>query len=218
MLGRKAGVGVLLQKSFPHIILQHCCNHRLELAVADCLKEVSGINHFQSFIEKLYSLYHMSPKNMNKLKECANSIDQQLLKISKIFTIKWVASSLWTVKAVWNNFESLFQHFSNASMVDQRSSKEKAKFVGLKYTLKSIEFVHNLGILFDALTELSDLSIQLQKRYLFFMSADELIERTISVLESMANKNGEKTKEVNSAFEQKEFKGIILEHKHCGKN
>jgi len=214
MLGRKAGVGVLLQKSFPHIILWHCCNHRLELAVADCLKEVSGINHFQSFIEKLYSLYHMSPKNMNELKECANSIDQQLLKIGKIFTIRWVASSLRTIKAVWNNFESLFQHFSNAIMDDQRSSKEKAKYVGLKNTLKSIEFVHNLGILFDALTELSDLSIQLQKRDLSLMAAHKLIERTISVLESMANKNGEKTKEVNSACEQKEFKGIILEHKY----
>ncbi|KAL4108076.1 hypothetical protein QTP88_018331 [Uroleucon formosanum] len=176
MLGRKARVGVLLQKSFPHIILWHCCNHRLELAVADCFKE--------------------------------------LLKIGKIFTIRWVASSLRTIKAVWNNFESLFQHFSNAIMDDQRSSKEKAKYVGLKNTLKSIEFVHNLGILFDALTELSDLSIQLQKRDLSLMAAHKLIERTISVLESMANKNGEKTKEVNSACEQKEFKGIILEHKH----
>lgn len=34
----------------------------------------------------------MSPKNMNELKECANSIDQRLLKIGKIFTIRWVAS------------------------------------------------------------------------------------------------------------------------------
>jgi len=176
-LGRKAGVGVLLQKSFPHIILWHCCNHRLELAVADCLKEVSEINHFQSFIEKLYSMYHISPKNMNELKECANSINQKLLKIGKIFTIRWVASSLRTIKAVWNNFEFLFQHFSNAIMDDQRSSKEKAKYsyVGLKNTLKSIEFVHNLGILFDALTELSDLSIQLQKKDLSLIAAHKLI-------------------------------------------
>lgn len=43
MLGRKTGVGVL---SFPHIILWNCCNHHLELAVADCLKEVIGDNHF----------------------------------------------------------------------------------------------------------------------------------------------------------------------------
>jgi len=39
MLGHKAGVGVLLQKSFSHIILWYCCNHHLELAVADCLNK-----------------------------------------------------------------------------------------------------------------------------------------------------------------------------------
>lgn len=130
----------------------------------------------------------MSPKNMNELKECANSIDQQLLKIGKIFTIIWVALSLRTIKAVWNNYESLLQHFSNAIKDDQRSSKEKANYVGLKNTLKSIEFVHNLGILFDALTELSELSIELQKRDLSLIAAHKLIARTISVLESMDNK------------------------------
>lgn len=130
----------------------------------------------------------MSPKNMNELKECANSIDQQLLKIGKIFTIIWVALSLRTIKAVWNNYESLLQHFSNAIIDDQRSSKEKANYVGLKNTLKSIEFVHNLGILFDALTELSELSIELQKRDLSLIAAHKLIARTISVLESMDNK------------------------------
>lgn len=51
-----------------------------------------------------------------------------------------------------------------------------------------------------------------KKRDPSFIAAHKLIERTISVLESMANKNGLKTKEVNSACE--EFKGIILEHKH----
>lgn len=58
MLGRVSGVGVKLQNVYPNIILWHCCNHRLELAVSDTLKEVNGTNHFQSFIEKLYVLYH----------------------------------------------------------------------------------------------------------------------------------------------------------------
>jgi len=46
-----------------------------------------------------------------------------------------------------------------------KSSKEKANYVELKNTLKSIEFVHNLDILFDALTELSDLSDKHLSRY-----------------------------------------------------
>lgn len=56
MLGRISGVGNKLQKLYPNVIVWHCCNHRLELQVSDTLKEVQGINHFQLFIEKLYSL------------------------------------------------------------------------------------------------------------------------------------------------------------------
>lgn len=39
MLGRISGVGTQLQKTFPDIIVWHCCNHRLELAVSDTLKK-----------------------------------------------------------------------------------------------------------------------------------------------------------------------------------
>lgn len=53
MLGRVAGVGIKLKTMYPNIVVWHCCNHKLELAVCDTLKEVSGTNNFQSFIEKL---------------------------------------------------------------------------------------------------------------------------------------------------------------------
>lgn len=45
----------------------------------------------------------------------------------------------------------------------QKSFKKKAKYIGLKNTLKSIKFIHNLDILLGTLTELSDLSLEFQK-------------------------------------------------------
>lgn len=71
MLGRKTGVGTLLKNDFPNIITWHCCNHRLELAVNDTLKEVSGLNHFQILIEKLYVTCHMCRRiQVNYEKRC----------------------------------------------------------------------------------------------------------------------------------------------------
>lgn len=145
MLGRKSGVGIQLKKMYPQIILWHCCNHRLELAVCDTVKEINAINNFQCFIEKLYSLYHQSPKNANELKMCAASLEQNLIKIGKIFTIRWIASSEKTLKAVWNNFETLSKHFSNSAVDNLRTSKERSKYSGLLKTLASVEFVSNLG-------------------------------------------------------------------------
>jgi len=40
MLGRISGVGTQLKIMYPKIIVWHCCNHCLELAVCDTLKEI----------------------------------------------------------------------------------------------------------------------------------------------------------------------------------
>lgn len=145
MLGRVSGVGIQLKNMYPKIIVWHCCNHHLELAVSDILKEINAFNHFQFFNEKLYSLYHQSPKNSNELKMCVGSLKQNLIEIGKIFTIRWVASSEKTLKAVWNNFESLNKHFSNFAIDNLRNSKEISKYSGLLKILASVEFVSNLG-------------------------------------------------------------------------
>jgi len=135
MLGRISVVGIKLQKLYPNIIVWHCCNHRLELAVSYTLKEVQGINNFQHFIEKLYTLYHQSPKNRNELSLCAASLEQRLLTIGKIFTIRWVASSERILKAVWNNYSALYEHFLKSSNDCHREPKERTKYTGLKRIL-----------------------------------------------------------------------------------
>lgn len=152
----------------------------------------------------------MSPKNARELNECAASLEKQLLVIGKIFTIRWVASSYRTLKAVWNNYEALHKHFSLASSDTYRDSRERAKYNGLKTILTSKKFVYNLGILYDALMELSDLSLQLQKRDLTLPSAHKCILRSIRVLESMANIHGPKSQEVIYACDKEEFKGVPL--------
>jgi hypothetical protein len=62
MLGCRSGVKKLLTDKFPSVIIWHCANHRLELSVADTVKDISGVNRFKSFLDKLYVIYHASPK------------------------------------------------------------------------------------------------------------------------------------------------------------
>ena len=68
MLGHKTGVAAILKRQYPNILIWHCANHRLELAVSDTIKEIGGMNNLQSFFDKLYSTYHASPKNKRELK------------------------------------------------------------------------------------------------------------------------------------------------------
>ena len=68
MLGRKSGVVSQILGKYPNVIIWHCLNHRLELAVSDAIGEVTAVNHSQIFFDKLYSIYSMSPKNIHELR------------------------------------------------------------------------------------------------------------------------------------------------------
>lgn len=96
--------------------------------MGDTVSEVSGVNHFQSFMDKLHTVYSRSPQNQRELRECAAELQQQITKIGCVLSTRWVASSFRTVSAVWNNFESLCAHFSFAQ-TDQKRLTEICKQV-----------------------------------------------------------------------------------------
>ena len=49
MTGKNSGAARRLQDLFPNIILWHCANHRLELAVGNAIKDAGGINNFSVY-------------------------------------------------------------------------------------------------------------------------------------------------------------------------
>ena len=210
MMGYKSGVATLLKADFPNIVTWHCANHRLELAVGDMAKEVSGMNNIQSFFDKLYSTYHASSKNQRELRDCSQELNTQILKIGRILDVRWVASSERSVKAVWTGYSTLHRHFSEATGDTSRDSSIRAKYKGLNARLTSKIFLHNLGIMYDALTELSDLSRQLQRRDMTFERAHRLIDRQIRVIESMADNPGPMLMEADEAVRNNSFMGVTL--------
>jgi len=113
---------------------------------------------------------------MTELNACATSLESRILNIGKIFTISWVASSFRTVRAVWNNYVALHKHFQESSIDNKRHGKEISKYFGLNNMLTSKDFVFNLCMLYDVLNELSDSSLQLQKRDLGLAKAQSMID------------------------------------------
>ena len=107
---------------------------------------------------------------------CSSNLDKRLKKVGKIFTIRWVSSSLRTVKAVWDGYSALAKHFSEAKEDKLRKSRERAKYEGLCKYFTSYQFVMNLGIMHDALTELSELSLYLQRQNITLPKANTQIK------------------------------------------
>lgn len=210
MLGRKAGVAKILSDQFPRITIWHCIAHRLELSVHDSVTEVAGINSFKCFLDKLYTIYHASPKNRNELKQCAKALNVQLMSIGRVLDTRWVASSYRTLKAVWQSYSALSNHFQSASNDMKRDTKERACYKGLLLKLTSEEFLEDIGTMLDALQELAELSVELQKRSLNIIDSDRAVRRQIAVFEAMVESGGSYFKEAQKAVEEGTFNGVQL--------
>lgn len=117
-----------LYARFPDLFVWHCLNHHLEFG--DVLKEVSGLNHFKIFFDKLYTLYQVSAKNKRELDQYAQSVGQRILVIGRVLLICWVALSERTVKAVWENYRVLQTNFSNAAGDVNQGFNRKSKIQG----------------------------------------------------------------------------------------
>lgn len=208
MLGKKSGVAEMLLKKFPNLLVWHCMNHRLELALSDAIDEVGAVNHFQIFMDKLHSTYSKSTKNQRELAECAKDLDIEINKIGKVLGTRWVASSFRAVTAVWFGYSALYKHFELAKVDKKRSSTERAMYSGLSKKLSSTEFLLDLAIMYDILAELSMLSEALQSQETTVIYADKLIRRSIQFFEVMREKPGTKTLEAKIAIKDGQF-GVV---------
>jgi hypothetical protein len=210
LLGKKNGVAKRLKEKYPLIFSWHCMNHRLELAVNDCMKDVSSINHFKHFIDSLYVLYNRSPKNQTELRTSCIELDILFLKVGRVLDVRWVASSFRAVEIVWKTFAALYNHLHNSSKDNLRDRKSRSKYLGLCKRLGSPEFVLDLALMCDILKELSYLSRELQSHSITLLRADESIKKTIRVVDSFKTKHGDFMLEALSAQNTMMFKNIVL--------
>ncbi|XP_070822086.1 E3 SUMO-protein ligase KIAA1586-like [Chaetodon trifascialis] len=211
MLGKNTGVATRLTARYPSLFTWHCMNHRLELAVSDAVDEVQAVNHFKVFMEKIHNLYSQSNKNARELLEAAEEVGSQVLSIGRVLSTRWVASSFRSVKVVWRSYEALNRHFENAAGDQTRNSKERQTYRGLAHRMQSKGFLCDLGLMYDVLSELSNLSLQLQAHSVTLLKADKFLRRTIRVLASFKDSPGEKSEEASQAQALGHFGSVSLD-------
>ena len=85
MVRSRSGVATRVRMKFPDLFVWHCLNHRLELSVGDVLRDVTEVNHFQSFVDSIYCMYSMSPKNQFQIRKISLDLNIELMKIGRIF-------------------------------------------------------------------------------------------------------------------------------------
>jgi len=107
-------------------------------------------------------------------------------------------------------YPALYKHFKEASEDKYRDQKTRSKYKGLCKRLESLQFLSDLALMCDVLSELSQLSLDLQSRDATLIQADKKIKRTIRVIDSLKTINGDYYAEAVEAIEQMMFKDIPL--------
>lgn len=151
-------------------------------------------------MDKLYTVYSRSPQNQKELAECAEILEQQVGKVGRVLSTRWVASSFRTVSAVWDNFEALCAHFKVAMTDEKRSTSDRMSYRGLLKRLTSKQFLLDLALMNDTLHELALLSECLQKRNASVSYADKLIKRSIRFIDAMGERPGTKVLAAEIAY------------------
>ena len=210
MLGHKNGVYAALKSMFPKVIGWHCWNHRLELAVNDAVKNCTEINHFKMLMDKLYSIFSMSPKHQRSLVACAAELSVSLRRIGRILDVRWVASSFRTVNAVWSSYEALVKYFQNCSTDTALDGKERAISVGIVKKLTGVVFVKNIATMLDALEELSEVSLKLQAADIIMPRALRHITRLTDIFQGRKESGGHFYREALASIATGKFRDIPL--------
>jgi hypothetical protein len=125
---------------------------------------------------------------LRQLVAAAESLDETILSMGRMLTTRWVASSHRAVKAVLNNFNSLYDHFRKASGDRQLAASTRNEMMGMMRILSSRTFVENLLLLSDALAELSILSQVFQRDSVTMKQAQDHIAWVIDALKRRKEK------------------------------
>jgi hypothetical protein len=159
----------------------------------------------------------VSPKNSRELHICTKLLEVKLLKTGTILSTQWVALSFCSVSAVWQNYEVLVRHFEEAKNDNTRDKKEKCMYESLQRKITSTQLILDLGLMCDALLELSELSLDLQECNIIIYIVNKKIQTLVQIFEERRTVLGPYYENSRKAVDNLCFQGVSL-HKIESKN
>src|SRR5437016_3614683 len=118
MLGKNEGVAAKLSRICTYsLIVNHCVAHRLALACKDAKKEINFYGEVESLVRKIYNYFKNSCSHIQQLQEIQNLLDDPILKIKKLYEIRWLA---WyeAIKNICNSIPALLKMFKESKNND----------------------------------------------------------------------------------------------------
>ena len=137
----------MIGRADKEVVKMHCMNHKLELAVHKVVDDINQVLHIRQFVDTLYAFFSQSPKNQRALELVARELQAELLKIGRIFDIRWLSSTYRSINALWKCLPSLCKFFQERTLDSTISSKDQTKATGMLRKMQNWSFAFELAFI-----------------------------------------------------------------------
>jgi len=215
-IGVRNSVATRLQADHPYVLPIHCVAHRLELAVLGAIKNNAQMETVQDLLKKLYKHYHYSPKALRELRDIADSMDENIIKPTRLQGTRWVPHVQNALKALTRCYSVLVAHFEHVSQARPGETtpavKGRATFVINK--LKDFRTLRFVFFLQDLLGVIARLSLNLQKAQLTCVDYLDYLEAANLELTELRLLPGQSYTGFTDEIRQGQgvYKGVTLSH------
>ena len=165
-MGKYNGALTIMATERPWLIVIHCMNHRIKLAMKDVVKSVNKFEECNKFYYTIFNLF----KNLGKLKsatrEACTALNVTYYCLSKIHGTRFVNHWRQGFTTLLHEWPALITSFTNALSSNCSRPETKAKIKGVLDKLKDYRFLCCVASYLDVLESISLLSLIFEKKNL----------------------------------------------------
>lgn len=168
---------MLKAKSYIPLIKIWCVAHRANLSFKDLANKNSNFSKLLDVMSSIASYFNTSSVRSTRLKQIAAEKGIKLLKMPKIFDIRWVEHKHQLVKAILNNWLVLVLYFCE--------NEKEATSNGFNFFLIDADNVRKMSFVCDLLNAFQRFQKQLQCNSLTLPMFCQNVQRFIGVLNDL---------------------------------
>ncbi len=201
-IGVKNSVSTLIRAEHPYILTIHCVAHRLEIGVLRALKENKHLKDVQDVLQKIHKHYHYSPKALRELRLIAESLEEKVLKPTRLSGTRWMPHISKALKTLLTSYSVLVAHFEHVGEARQATAEVQGRATFLYKALKNAKTLRFMHHMLDILEVVSVLSLTFQKDEITAGKVLDAVETANLQLIELAAHPGEHLNNFQAAVDQ----------------
>ncbi|XP_051058935.1 zinc finger protein 862 [Phodopus roborovskii] len=208
MLSCKGGLVEKFQEIIPQLLPVHSVAHRLHVAVVDACGSIDLVRKCDRHIRTVFKFYQSSNKRLSELQSVAAPLEQEIIRLKDLNTIRWVASKRRTLNTLIVCWPALARHLQR---VVEAGGQIGQRAKGMLKLMKGFHFIKFCHFLLDFLSIYRPLSEVCQKELVLVTEVNSTLGHAYVALESLRQQAGPKEEEFNASFQDGQLHGIFLD-------